>query len=99
MSNKHEATFHAAPGFVRGYAFAGPEARAQHEAAQAEINAMDLAGAVLRKEPGYNQFAVILDPNKTAHLTDLQKVVLADGGFMAPFGGYVNGNRVTVYTD
>lgn len=92
-------TLTPAPGYVRGYAFAGPEVRAEHEKAQAELAAMDLAGAVLRKEPEYNKFTVVLDPAKTAHLTDLQKVVLADGGLMAPFGGYVRGDRVTVYTD
>ena len=110
MSNKREATYYPhmaampapvepAPGYVRGFAFAPAEVRVEHEKAQAEINAMDLRGAVVRKEPGYNQFTAILDPVKTGHLTNLQKVVLADGGLMAPFGGYVRGDRVTVYTD
>jgi len=92
-------TLTPAPGYVPGYAFASPDVRTQHEAAQAELNAMDLTGAILRKEPEYNKFTVTLDPAKTGHLTNLQKVVLADGGLMAPFGGYVNGDRVTVYTD
>lgn len=89
----------ATSGYVRGFAFAPAEVRAEHEKAQEELAAMDLDGAVLRREPGYNQFIVVLDPAKTGHLTNLQKVVLADGGLMAPFGGYVRGDRVTVYTD
>lgn len=92
-------TITTAPGYVPGFAFSTAAKKAEHEAAFAELADMDLTGAILRKEPEYNRFTVVLDPNKTAHLTDLQKVVLADGGCMAPFGGYVRGDRVTVYTD
>jgi hypothetical protein len=39
-----------------------------------------------------------MDPDKIAGLSDLEKLVLADGG-PSPFGGQVTSNTVAVYTD
>ncbi|GAA5229222.1 hypothetical protein [Arthrobacter cryoconiti] len=81
---------------VNGYAFAGPEILDEHKAAFEQVK--HIQGAVLSDVSTYARRTKRMDPEKTKGLTDLQKLVLADGG-PSPFGGHVDGNTVAVYTD
>lgn len=65
---------------------------------QAYGSILGIRDAVVSRKQGISQTTVVLDPVKVAGLTDLQKLVLADGQ-PSPFGGVVAGNTVTIYRD
>lgn len=88
----------SAEGYVAGYAFGSAEAEELHKAARVKVATIDRESAVVERIDGYNRQRFRLDHSLTYHLTDLEKVVLAYGS-PAPFGGYVNGVWVDVYTD
>jgi hypothetical protein len=85
-------------GYVKGYAFADSDVKVAHELAWHRVQQMNLAGAVLSRQSLYGRNEYRIDSVKTAGLSDLEKVVLVDGG-PSPFGGNVSGSTVTVYTD
>lgn len=68
----------------------------RHEEAFQKV--LGLQGAIQSVRPGETQTVVVLDPDMTAGLSPLEKLVLADGQ-PSPHGGWVNGHRVTVYRD
>ncbi|WP_334121897.1 hypothetical protein [Glutamicibacter sp.] len=65
---------------------------------QAYGSILGIRDAIVSRKQGFSQTTVVLDPAKVAGLTDLQKLVLADGQ-PSPFGGVVTGNTVTIYRD
>lgn len=65
---------------------------------QAYGSILGIRDAIVSRKQGFSQTTVVLDPVKVAGLTDLQKLVLADGQ-PSPFGGVVTGNTVTIYRD
>lgn len=81
-----------------GYAYMSPEIREAHVAAWERVKELNLTAAVTSGETSYGRRTFLLDPEKTKDLTDLEKLVLADGG-PSPFGGYVIDSTVVVYTD
>ena len=64
----------------------------------AAVAHIDRDKAVKRTRQTYSFDEYVLDPDLTAGLTDDQKIVLAYGE-APPFGGRVEGNTVTVFTD
>lgn len=54
--------------------------------------------AIVAIQQGESQTVVMLDPVKTAGLSALEKLVLADRQ-PSPFGGVVTGNQVIIYRD
>ncbi|MBM7767328.1 hypothetical protein [Glutamicibacter nicotianae] len=67
-----------------------------HDMAYGSI--LGIRDAIVSRSQGCSQTTVVLDPAKVEGLTDLQKLVLADGQ-PSPFGGVVTGNTVTIYRD
>ncbi|UTT40226.1 hypothetical protein NMP99_02910 [Glutamicibacter mishrai] len=67
-----------------------------HDIAYGRI--VGIRDAIVYRKQGFSQTTVVLDPDKVAGLTDLEKLVLADGQ-PSPFGGVVTGNTVTIYRD
>lgn len=61
-------------------------------------NVRGLGPAIKRVRVGASQTVYELDPDLTADLSPLEKLVLADGQ-PSPLGGLVHGNTVTVYRD
>lgn len=57
-----------------------------------------ITDAVMAIQQGESQTVVTLDPVKTAGLSALEKLVLADRQ-PSPFGGVVTGNQVIIYRD
>lgn len=87
-----------APGYVQGYAYASESVLEEHKAAAKEVAGIDRGKAIEHTEHLYGRNFYQLNPDLTDGLTDLQKVVLANGG-PAPFGGSVEGRFVTVWND
>lgn len=82
--------------YVNGYAFAAPEAVQEHRDAWDRVK--HIKGAILSDRSTYGRRTKTIDTDLTKGLTDLEKLVLADGG-PSPFGGEVTSTTVVVYTD
>jgi len=82
------------PVFVSGFG----DKKSYHLHDQAYGSILGIRDAIVSRKQGFSQTTVVLDPVKVEGLTNLQKLVLADGQ-PSPFGGVVTGNTVTIYRD
>jgi len=85
---------HSDPVIVPGFG----DKQSYHRHDQAYGSILGIRDAIVSRKQGFSQTTVILDPVKVEGLTNLQKLVLADGQ-PSPFGGVVAGNTVTIYRD